>query len=162
MRLAELLKATITDGVELTLDVSSAPPAFKQVLLRLSNLELATDDVLVALLAAAPIDQYGIYAAIRKYVKGWEFDALNISALSILAKDGPLPIAILQIDLFTGDLVFIARQEGKLVVVESLPAEEILRLIKTPGMTEERLWDILSTKIGDTVRKGTLPYQEPS
>jgi len=162
MKLAELLKATITDGAELTLDVSSAPPTFKQVLLRLNSLELATDDVLVALLAAAPIDQYGIYAAIRKYVKGWEFDALNISALSILAKDGPLPIAILQIDLFTGDLVFIARQEGKLVVVESLPAEEILRLMKIPGMTEERLWDILSTKINDTVQKGTLPYQEPS
>ena len=95
-------------------------------------------------------------------MKGWEFDALNISVLSILAKDGPLPIAILQIDLFTDDLVFIARQEGKLIAVESLPAEEILRLMKIAGMTEERLWDILSTKIGDTVKKGTLPYQEPS
>lgn len=74
--------------------------------------------------------------------------------MSILAKQGDLPIAIMQVDLLSGDLVFIARQEGKLEVVDNVTAHQLLTYMRTGGVTGEMVWDYINSFIERAIAKG--------
>lgn len=152
MKLSDYVKTA--GGAELEIDTSSAPPSFLSLLRRLDRLELLRDDVLVSMLGQAPCDPYGIFGALKQHLNNWEFEPGSCSIMSILAKKGDLPVAILQVDLLSGDLVFIARQEGKLEVVDNVTAHQLLTYMRTSGVTGEMVWDYINSFIERAITKG--------
>jgi hypothetical protein len=129
------------------------PPKTIENLRRLRRLALLRDEVLLSLVGQAPIDPCGIFGALQG-LGSWTFQPVNFTAIQILAKKGSKPVALMQIDLLSDDITFIALKAGQLVVHSTLEADAILTKLHETGMTEARLLEWLKDYIDAAIKGG--------
>lgn len=129
------------------------PPKTIENLRRLRRLELLRDEVLFSLVGQAPIDPCGIFGALRG-LGSWVFQPLNFTVIQILAKKGSKPVALMQIDLLSDDITFIALKAGQLVVHTVLEAEFILTKWQETNMTGSHIIEWLKGYIDAAIKSG--------
>ena len=155
--LKEFLRAANDNSSEeavLTLSGSAATPKLLENLRRLDRLGLLTEEVVFSYLAQAPVDPLGIYGALRERIPDWQFQALDCTVLTILAKVKDEPVAAMRLDLMSDDIIFIARQGRKLVQVDQAPAEEVLAVMRARAATPDAVWQYFDQKIRRAVALG--------
>lgn len=118
------------------------PPRLIENLRTLRRLELLTDEVVVSLLAQAPIDPLGIYGAM-KHMGAWAFSPLDFTMVQVLAKKGAQPVALMRIDLMSDDITFVVLEKNQLVQKSVLAADYLAEQLKTPGTSETYILGII-------------------
>jgi hypothetical protein len=136
-----------------TVKIQSPMPRLVDNLKTLRKLELLTDEVVMSLLAQAPIDPLGIYGAM-KYMGAWAFSPLDFTMVQIIAKKGDAPVALMRIDLMSDDITFVALEKGQLVQVSVLEADFIAEKLRTPGTTEGTILTLIQTHMKEAIDKG--------
>ena len=121
--------AAETDAAELVLEMPltqpPAPEAFRN-LSRFEQLGLLTGDTILSLIAQAPVDPLGLYAALRETAPdGWVFSALDFSVVRILARDEHGVRASIRIDLLSDDVMLMRRRDGQLALYWGLVGDEL-------------------------------------
>lgn len=126
------------DATDAGLKLRTGGPALPTTLAtfnKLDRLDLLTDEVVLALIGQANLDPLGLYGAMKS-MGVWAFNAIDFTMVQVLAKVKDVPVAIMRLDLFTDDLVFVVLKEGQLVEHEKLAVEDLVAQLKEPGMTE--------------------------
>lgn len=141
------------DVAHVTIKVQAPLPRFVDNLKTLSRLELLTDEVVLSLLAQAPIDPLGVYGAM-KHMGVWAFSPLDFTVMQVLAKKGDLAVALMRIDLMSDDITFVALEEGQLVQVSVLEADFIAEKLRTPGTTEASILHLIQTHMKGAIDQG--------
>lgn len=140
--------------VTLALAGGAATPKLLENLRRLDRLNLLTEEVIFSYLAQAPVDPFGIYGALRERFSAWEFQPLDCTVITVLAKVKDEPVAVMRLDLLSDDIVFIARQKRKLVQVDTAPAEEVLAILRQESATADAVWHYFESKIRRAITLG--------
>ncbi len=112
------------------------PPSAIENLRRLRRLSLLNEEVLLSLIGQAPIDPFGVYGALQ-HTGVWAFQPLDFTAVQVLAKKGPKPVALMSIDLMSDDITLVSLKKGHLVKHTVLEADFIVSKLKEPGATED-------------------------
>jgi hypothetical protein len=141
------------DGAHVMLKVQAPLPKLVDNLKTLRRLELLTDEVVLSLLAQAPIDPLGVYGAM-KHMGVWAFSPLDFMMIQVLAKKGDLPVALMRLDLMSDDITFVALEKGQLVEVSVLEANFIAEKLRTPGATEENILYLIQTHMKGAIDQG--------
>lgn len=143
-----------TEGAFVKLPLTKALPGVVENMRRLERLGLLTEEVFLSIVASAPIDPHGLLRALQQHIPYWTFQPFNCTVLTVLAKVKDEPVALMQLDLVSDDIIFIARQKKQLVQVEALTADEVVAVFRRPGITPEQVWAWFSEHIAQTVRTG--------
>jgi hypothetical protein len=125
---------------------------------RLRRLGLLEGEVMLSLLAQAPVDPLGVYGALRHHGV-WAFQAFDCTMVQILAKVKDTPVALMRLDLLSDDITFVALQHGKLVERSTLSGEEIARQLRVTGMTEDKMMAWLTGHMAQTAKEGLAAAQ---
>jgi len=133
--------------------LAPVPPRLVENLKALRRLELLTDEVVVSLLAQAPIDPLGIYGAM-KHMGTWAFSPLDFTMVQVLAKKGDQPIALMRIDLMSNDMTFVALEKKQLVEKSVITADYFVAQLQTPGTTETHILRLIQKHMKDAVDAG--------
>lgn len=142
------------DEVDLVLPIKGlVPPATIDNLRRLGRLSLLNTEVLLSLIGQAPIDPFGVYGALQG-TGVWAFNALDFTAVQVLAKKGAKPVAMMRIDLMSDDITLVALKKGQLVAHTTLEADFIVSKLKEPGVTEDEVFRWLKGYIDAAVSDG--------
>lgn len=111
--------------LEVPLTQPPAPAAFHN-LIRLEQLGLLTGDAILSLLAQAPVDPLGLYAALRNVApEGWVFSALDFCVVRVLDRDDRGVKASIRIDLLSDDVTLMRRRDGQLHLYWGLTGDEV-------------------------------------
>ena len=129
------------------------PPKLIENLRRLRTLELLTDEVVLSLLAQAPIDPLGIYGAM-KHMGVWAFSPVDFTMVQILAKKGDTPVALMRIDLMSDDIAVVALKDKQLVVHSRIGAEDIADLLGNPGASEGSVMAFIQRRMKSAIEEG--------
>ena len=129
------------------------PPKTVENLRRLRRLGLLQDATILSLIGQAPIDPYGIFGALQ-HTGAWAFQALDFTAIQVLAKKGSKPVALMRIDLLSDDITFVVLKAGQLVEDHVLEANFVLAKLREPGMTEDKVLAWLKGYVDEVVKKG--------
>lgn len=141
------------DSAQLMVKVKAPLPRFVDNLKTLSRLELLTDEVVLSLLAQAPIDPLGVYGAM-KHMGVWAFSPIDFTMIQVLAKKGDLAVALMRIDLMSDDMTFVALDKGHLVEVSVLEADFIAQKLKEPGATEAKILHLIQNQMKRAIDQG--------
>lgn len=142
------------EGAFVKLPLTKALPGVIENMRRLERVGLLSEEVFLSIIASAPIDPHGLLRALQQYIPYWTFQPFNCTVITVLAKVKDLPVALMQLDLVSDDIVFIARQKKQLVQVATLSAEEVVAVFRKPGITPDQVWAWFSEHIAQTVRTG--------
>ncbi len=148
------LAAAVANSTALVLPTVDALPKALEKLRQLERLGLLSEEVLLSLVAVAPIDPIGLFRSLQPYIEHWTFQPLNCTVVTVLAKVKGQPVAVMELDLLSDDVKFIARQKGHLVQVAALSSDEMLDVMRRPGITSEQVWAWFQESIAQTVRTG--------
>jgi len=141
------------------LEIAAATsPRVVDNLRRLRRLDLLTDEVVWALVGQAPIDPLGLYGAL-KHRGVWAFSPLDFTVVQVLAKKGPMPVAVMRIDLISNEMVFVALEAGQLVVHSRIPPEQLEGKLQEPGASEASILSMIQRFIDHTVAAGYAAAQ---
>ena len=141
-------------GDALLLPLKGTPlPRLLDNMKRLRRLGLLEGDVMLSLLAQAPVDPLGVYGALRSHGV-WAFQALDFTMVQVLAKVKNDPVALMRLDLLSDDLTFVALQDGKLVERSTLSGDEIARQLRVAGMTEDKMMAWFTGHMTQTAKEG--------
>lgn len=98
------------------------PPGVRERLARLDRLGLLSGDVIMSIVAQAPIDPVNmVAAAMEAKPGGWTFSAIDCSMVRVLAKDSRGRVAaVVRIDLMDDSVTtFVANQARQLTVYKT-------------------------------------------
>jgi hypothetical protein len=129
------------------------PPRLVENLRTLRRLDLLTDEVVMSLLAQAPIDPLGIYGAM-KHMGAWAFSPHDFTMVQVLAKKGNKPVALMRIDLMSDDITFVALEKNQLVQTSVLEAHYLVEEMQRAGMTETNILRIIQDHMKGAVDTG--------
>jgi hypothetical protein len=118
---------------KVTLELGALPKNAIDNLRKLQRLGLLTDEAVLCLVGQAPIDPYGIFGALQSFGP-WALQPLDFTAISILAKKGAQPVALMRIDLLSDDLTFVVLHDKQLVQHSGVTGDEMMRRLAMPGM----------------------------
>lgn len=141
------------DSAQLMVKVKAPLPRFVDNLKTLSRLELLTDEVVLSLLAQAPIDPLGVYGAM-KHMGVWAFSPIDFTMVQVLAKKGDLAVALMRIDLMSDDMTFVALDKGHLVEVSVLEADFVAQKLKESGATEAKILHLIQNQMKRAIDQG--------
>lgn len=113
--------------IRIRLEAPPVPEAF-QNLRRLLNFDLLTGDAVMALVGQAPIDPFGVYAALRMAIgpEGWIFSAIDFTVFHALRRDEDGAVgAAMRLDLLSDDVVLLRREGNSLVAVGECSGEKM-------------------------------------
>lgn len=102
----------------LTVEMSTKeplPPQLYDRLSRLQRLGLLNGDVILSLLAQAPVDPIGLVSTLMKQQPAlWVFSAIDGCVVRVLARNGDEVAAAIRVDILSDDVQTMARASGKL------------------------------------------------
>ena len=136
-----------------TFEVEGLLPNVAENLRKLQRLGLLTGEAILCLVGQAPIDPYGIFGALQSYGP-WAFQPLDFTAVSILAKKGAHPVALMRIDLLSDDITFVVLKDKKLVEHSALMGAEMMEKMAEPGMKPKTFTTWLRGKMQAAVDAG--------
>lgn len=135
------------------LDVAALPPTAVENLRKLKRLGLLTGEAIFCLVGQAPLDPYGIFGALQSFGP-WAFQPLDFTALSILAKKGAKPVALMRIDLLSDDLTFVALKGEALEQHDVLLGEDLIARMRVPGTKATDVTALIRGKMKAAVDAG--------
>lgn len=134
---ADPRKDASTDPVLRELELSlhdHAPPGLLERLAKLDRIGLLSGDVLMSIIAQAPIDPLNLFSLVRQSSPGvWAFSAIDFGVVRVLARDDRKNVsAALRIDLMDSSVTtLVTNQAGQLTQFRRYePEPESLRGVK--------------------------------
>lgn len=152
-------KAEEVEGAAFVIEPAGAvPPKALENLRKLQRLGLLNGNVLMSLIAQAPIDPFGLFSALKSFGP-WVFQPLDFSAMCILAKQGGEPAALMRLDLISDDITFVVNRNKQLVFHSGITGDEIAQRLAQPNAKASNFTAWLRMKMKAVVDEGMKNLQ---